>query len=102
MTGAGGGILVVTGKLTLNGGFNFKGLIIVTGTGGVDRQGAGNGELEGNVVVAPYDKTNLSNPFLTPKYDLSGGGNSTIRYNSSSLVNGMIAVSNFVQGVVEK
>jgi hypothetical protein len=102
LTGAGGGILVVTGKLTLDGAFNFKGLIIVTGAGGVERNGGGNGDLEGNVVVAPYDKTNLNNPFLTPKYDLSGGGNSTIRYNSSNVVNGMLAVSNFVQGVVEK
>ncbi|HEX8250895.1 MAG TPA: hypothetical protein VF599_22160 [Pyrinomonadaceae bacterium] len=102
LSGSGGGIFVVTGQLTLHGDFDFKGLIIVTGAGGVARSGGGGGQLEGNVVVAPYDKNNLTNPFLTPRYDLSGGGNSTIRYNSSSLVNGMIAVSNFVQGVAEK
>jgi hypothetical protein len=99
---AGGGILVVTGKLTLNGKFNFNGLIIVTGAGGIDRQGAGNGIIQGNVVVAPYNKNNLGAGFLPPKYDLSGGGASDVVYNSSSIANGMIAVSNFVLGVVEK
>lgn len=100
--GAGGGILVVTGKLTLNGNFNFNGLIIVTGAQGVDRNGGGNGTLQGNVVVAPYNPSNLAAGFGPPRYDLSGGGNSTITYNSSSLSNGLVAVSNFVLGVAEK
>ncbi len=102
MSGAGGGILVVTGKLTLNGGVSFKGLIIVTGAGGVDRHGGGNGLLQGNVVVAPYDSANLAAGFLGPKYDISGGGNSEMRYDSSSVDNGLVAVSNFVLGVAEK
>lgn len=109
-TGSGGGILVVTGKLTLHGNFNFNGLIVVTGQGGVDRRGGGNGTLQGNIVVAPYLKglisdnqtPSISDSFLAPQYDLSGGGNSTITYNSSSVANGLIAVSNFVLGVAEK
>lgn len=101
-TGSGGGILVVTGTLTLQGNFNFNGLILVTGAGGVVRQGAGTGTLQGNIVVAPYDPGNLASGFLPPSYDLSGGGNSTIIYNSSSLANGIVAVSNFVLGVAEK
>ncbi len=109
LTGDGGGILVVTGQLTLQGNFSFNGLIIVTGQGGVIRQGAGNGTIQGNMVVAPYVNSSMlpvSNPvsttFLAPQYDLSGGGNSTIQYNSASLAGGMVAVSNFVLGVVEK
>jgi hypothetical protein len=110
MTGSGGGILVVTGKLTLHGNFNFNGLIIVTGQGGVERSGGGTGTLEGNIVVAPYLKGRISDgespvatsQFLSPQYDLSGGGNSTIVYNSSSVANGLTAISNFVLGVVEK
>lgn len=108
-TGDGGGILVVTGKLTLHGAFSFKGLIIVTGQGGVDRQGAGNGTIEGNMVIAPYVNSRVlpaSEPagigFLAPQYDLSGGGASTIQYNSTALSNGLVAVNNFVLGVVEK
>ncbi|HEY0461550.1 MAG TPA: hypothetical protein VGC97_20605 [Pyrinomonadaceae bacterium] len=99
---SGGGILVVTGKLTLKGNFNFKGLIIVIGSGGVERDGGGTGILQGNIVIAPYDATKLDDDFLPPKYDLSGGGNSAVQYNSNSVANGMIAVSNFVLGVAEK
>ncbi len=109
-TGAGGGILVVTGQLTLHGNFNFNGLIIVTGKDGVIRKGGGNGTLQGNVVVAPYLKGLISDgqspttseTFLSPFYDLSGGGSSTITYNSSSTANGLLAISNFVLGVAEK
>jgi hypothetical protein len=109
-TGNGGGILVVTGQLTLHGNFNFNGLIIVTGAGGITRSGGGNGVIQGNMVVAPYENNRIEdnlNPsataqFLAPQYDLSGGGNSTIQYNSSSVANGLTAVSNFVLGVAEK
>jgi hypothetical protein len=109
LTGDGGGILVVTGKLTLHGAFSFKGLILVTGAAGVDRRGAGNGEILGNMVVAPYQNSSVlpaSDPvgtgFLAPQYDLSGGGNSTIAYNSTAINEGLLAVSNFVLGVIEK
>lgn len=102
ISGAGGGILVCTGKLTLNGAFDFNGLIIVTGAEGVRRSGTGNGEIHGNMVVAPYNKNNLLGGFLPSQFDTRGGGTSEMRYNSSSVANGMLAVSNFVQGVAEK
>lgn len=102
LSGSGGGILIVTGNLTLKGGFDFNGLIIVTGSGGLARSGGGNGSLQGNVVIAPYDPNNLTAGFKSPKYDISGGGTSDITYNSSSLANGLTAVSNFVLGVAEK
>lgn len=102
LSGSGGGILVSTGKLTLNGNVNFKGLIIITGTGGLDRQGGGNGSLAGNTVIAPYNPSNLATGFLGPKYDISGGGTSSLDYNSNSVANGLVAISNFVLGVAEK
>jgi hypothetical protein len=102
LNGDGGGILVCTGRLTLNGQVNFKGLIIVTGSQGVIRNGGGNGTLEGNTVVAPYNPSNPEAGFLSPRYDMSGGGTSTLRYNSNSVSNGLIAISNFVLGVSEK
>jgi hypothetical protein len=98
----GGGILVVTGTLTLHGNFNFNGLIIVTGSGGINRSGGGTGTLQGNIIVAPYNKSNLEAGFLPPKYDIAGGGDSDVIYNSSSVANGMVAVSNFVLAVAEK
>lgn len=102
LSGSGGGILIVTGKLTLHGNFNFNGLIVVTGANGVQRSGGGTGTLQGNIVIVPYNPANLDAGFLPPKYDLSGGGNSGVIYNSSSVANGMVAVSNFVLAVAEK
>jgi hypothetical protein len=102
VSGPGGGILVCTGKLTLDGAVNFKGLIIVTGAEGINRNGGGNGTLAGNTVVAPYNPSNLAAGFLGPKYNLNGGGTSTMEYNSDSVANGLVAISNFVLGVAEK
>ncbi|MEO8574580.1 MAG: hypothetical protein ABI481_11470, partial [Pyrinomonadaceae bacterium] len=110
LSGDGGGIMIVTGKLTLRGNFSFKGIIIVTGQGGVDRRGGGNGVIEGNMIIAPYVNSSIlpdnTDPvgigFMAPQYDLSGGGSSVIQYNSTALSSALQAVSNFVQGVVEK
>ncbi len=99
---SGGGILVCTGALTFHGGVDFNGLIIVTGAGGFDRSGGGGGTLRGNTVIAPYNPNNLAAGYLGPKYDISGGGNSTLVFDSSSVANGLTAVSNFVLGVAEK
>jgi Tfp pilus assembly protein PilX len=116
--GDGGGILVVTGTLTLKGSFNYNGLIIVTGPGGIQRSGGGNAAITGNVVVAPYvnnkivDRTIAGPPvqkiddpagiFLAPHYNMDGGGGSNLQFNSASLQSGLTAISNFVLGVVEK
>lgn len=110
LSGSGGGILVVTGQLDLHGGFSFNGLIIVTGQAGVIRSGGGNGTIQGNIVVAPYVNSSIADgidptasaTFLAPRYSLAGGGNSTVVYNSNSVAGGLVAVSNFVLGVVEK
>ena len=113
-SGAGGGILVCTGKLTLNGGVDFKGLIIITGEGGFERTGGGSGTLQGNTVIAPYAKSRIlgrttadqnsiaTAPFLGPKYKISGGGSSELVYNSSSVDNGLKGVNNIVLGIAEK
>ncbi len=100
--GEGGGILIVTGGLILKGTFSFNGLILVTGAGGMYRRGGGEGSLQGNIVIAPYLPNNLAKGFLAPKYEIEGGGNSKIVYNSNNVGNGLNALSNFVKGVAEK
>ncbi|HLM62500.1 MAG TPA: hypothetical protein VK308_16990 [Pyrinomonadaceae bacterium] len=104
----GGGILVVTGDLKITGGFTWNGLMVITGAGGMVRSGGGGGFLQGNMIIAPYNKNNLGNPnilldgFLTPKYDIGGGGNSSTEFNSNRVDAGLSALSNFVKGVAEK
>jgi len=107
----------VTGTLTLKGNFSFNGMIIVTGAGGVLRSGGGTGNIYGNMVVAPYVNPKLvddpapadgvtydraAGQWLAPHYDMSGGGTSTLQFNSKSLANSLTAISNFVLGVMEK
>jgi hypothetical protein len=104
----GGGILVVTGKLTNKGAFSFKGMIIVTGEEGWERNGSGQGQVIGNVIIAPYNKRtyvpeNLSTTFLAPRYEITGGGGSDVIYSDISLtLDNTSAVSDFMLGIAEK
>lgn len=102
LSGAGGGILVVTGKLTLSGAFNFNGTILATGQNGVNRSGGGTGNLQGNLVVAPYKADDLAAGFLPPKYDITGGAVSSIIYNASNLLFGSDNFNTVVVSVGEK
>jgi hypothetical protein len=108
VAGDGGGLLVVTGKLTNVGGFNFRGLIVVIGEEGWERSGAGGGVITGNVVIAPYNRRtywpeNLSSTFLPPRYRCSGCGTSGIVYaDVSASFDSISALSDLVAGVAEK
>lgn len=102
LTGAGGGVLVVTGRLTLKNSFDFNGIIIVTGANGVRRSGFGYGNLQGNLVVAPYNAGDLAAGFLPPKYDLTGSLVSNIVYNASNVLFGSNRINTIVAGVAEK
>jgi len=80
----GGGLLIVTGNLTLNGNPSFEGLILVLGGGHVERNGGGNGDIYGAVSVAKFDM-NGNGGFQTPYFDTSGGGNSLMQYDSDAV-----------------
>ncbi|HEV8167863.1 MAG TPA: hypothetical protein VGP59_00920, partial [Pyrinomonadaceae bacterium] len=73
----GSGFLVVTGTLTLNGNPNFKGAILVLGTGVLIRNGGGNGDIYGGIMVAAFGRK--SGNFTAPTFLTNGGGNSTIQ-----------------------
>jgi hypothetical protein len=80
----GGGLLIVTGNLTLNGNPSFEGLILVLGGGHVERNGGGNGDIYGAVSVAKFD-INGTGGFQAPYFDTSGGGTSLMQYDSDAV-----------------
>jgi len=95
---SGSGMLVVTGKLTMRGNTNFKGVILVLGDGVVERDGGGNGEILGGLTIAKFDRT--SGNFLAPTFTTNGGGNSNIQYDSASLSSALASATN-VSGIRE-
>ena len=95
---SGSGMLVVTGKLTMRGNTNFKGVILVLGQGELERDGGGNGEILGGITIAKFGRT--SGDFLAPSFTTNGGGNSNIQYDSSSLANALASATN-VSGIRE-
>jgi hypothetical protein len=94
----GSGFLVVTGTLTMRGNPNFKGAILVLGTGVLIRNGGGNGDIYGGITVAAFNRT--AGNFTAPTFQTDGGGNSTIQYDSSALKNGIGSGMN-VSGIRE-
>jgi hypothetical protein len=97
----GAGLLVVTGKLTMNGNTSFKGLIYVLGEGSVERSGGGDGVIRGGIVVAKFGRT--SGDFEAPTFTTNGGGSSLVQYDSTAVGEATQAIGGFeVIGVVEK
>jgi hypothetical protein len=95
----GAGLLVITGQLTLNGGPNFDGIILVLGQGKVIKKGGGNGNLYGAMMIASFGSTG---DFLKPSFDVSGGGGSNLQYDSRWLENSRLLTGEPVLGVVER
>jgi hypothetical protein len=114
ISGEGGGIVVVTGQLKFGGAMTYNGLILITGKNGFLKSGAGNGNLAGAMIVAPYDAWSLgscmpsssvpdkTNCFLAPQYQNSGGGTGDLQFNSTDVFSSLNGISNLVKGVAEK
>ena len=94
----GGGLLIVTGTLRMQGNPNFNGLILVLGAGRVERDGGGNGEIYGAVAVARF---NATGGFLPPHFDTAGGGTSTMAYDSRALRRALNSAGPRVLGIHE-
>jgi hypothetical protein len=79
----GSGLLIVTGELITQGTTDFQGIILVLGRGKMDRNGGGEGLLQGAILVAPFDPNGApGDPIGVPWFKIDGGGNSTIAYDS--------------------
>ncbi|HUR98080.1 MAG TPA: hypothetical protein VMZ26_08465 [Pyrinomonadaceae bacterium] len=107
ISGEGGGILIVRGKLTTIGGVSFRGMIIVVGTEGILRNGNGGADdqIIGAIIVAPYILTPAPNgTWLTPHFHVNGGGTSNVTYSGLDYLfdGGITGATNFVSGIAEK
>jgi hypothetical protein len=97
----GAGLLIVEGTLYFNGpGPNFNGLILVLGTGKLLKQGGGNRDIFGSIMVARFGATG---DFLEPTFDYNGGGGtSNLQYDSTADRTSVVMAGTKVLGVVEK
>ncbi|HUU50115.1 MAG TPA: pilus assembly PilX N-terminal domain-containing protein [Nitrospinota bacterium] len=91
---SGQGILFVTGRLTVRGEFDYKGVILVVGEGEYYKRGGGTGTVEGSIIVADINGRD-GTPFTaddrweSPEFVTSGGGSSSFVYNSDVARNPM-------------
>jgi hypothetical protein len=105
-SGSGSGLLIVTGELTTNGGSDFNGLVLVIGSGYINRNGGGGGAFYGANFVANvdwpvvYPATPLAN-FGAPFFQFNGAGNATMQYDSSAVANALKLLPAPVLGVSE-
>ncbi|MDX6610864.1 MAG: hypothetical protein QOD75_50 [Blastocatellia bacterium] len=80
------GLLIVTGNLITHGNTDFKGLILVLGAGRLDRDGNGNGHVDGGIIVANFDPSPTgTGGFNNPYFSVNGAGNSDVRYDSEAI-----------------
>jgi hypothetical protein len=91
----GAGLLVVTGTLTSDGNVGFKGIVLVLGKGDFQRNGNGNSDLLGAIVIASFARTwpssenNQPHPFLSPTFNTDGGGTGLVAYDSNEVTNAL-------------
>lgn len=98
----GQGTLIVTGNLTLDGNFNFNGVIMVLGGGEVYRSGGGSGNIYGALFVAKFAATGAdTDQFGAPVFDTSGGGNSNIQYSTDAVDKAKSVGGHAVKGIRE-
>lgn len=103
-SGTGSGLLIVTGELTTNGGTDFSGLVLVIGSGSVNRNGGGGGAFYGANFIASVDwpaqspaLTNFSAPF----FNFNGAGSATMQYDSNAVADALRLLPAPVLGVSE-
>jgi hypothetical protein len=96
----GSGLLVVTGTLTLKGTDDFRGIILVMGTGKVLRSGSGSANVLGAWIVAKFPRTGTGG-FTAPYFDVSGGGNGSFLFDTKAIDDALRMLGMKVVGVAE-
>ena len=97
----GAGLLIVEGTLFFHGaGPNFNGIILVLGEGKLFKQGGGNRDMYGAIMIARFGATG---DFLEPTFDyLGGGGSSNLQYDSRAVLDAQVMPGARVLGIAEK
>jgi hypothetical protein len=96
----GAGLLVVEGTLYFDGqGPRFDGIILVLGQGSIVKQGGGNKDIFGAIVVARFGSTG---GFLEPSFVYGGTGTSNMQYDSHAYREGLMLTGHTALGQVEK
>jgi hypothetical protein len=97
----GAGLLIVRGTLYFSGpGPDFDGVILILGAGRVIKQGGGNRDIFGSMMLARFGATG---DFLEPTFDyMGGGGNSNLQFDSSSTRESVVLAGTKVLGMIEK
>lgn len=97
----GSGLLIVQGSLYFNGpGPNFNGIILVLGAGRLLKQGGGNRNIYGSIMIARFGATGN---FLEPTFEYLGGtGSSNLQYDSKKALDATVMPGAVVLGVAEK
>ena len=104
---SGGGLLIVTGVLTLDGNAQFNGTILVLGEGQVVRNGGGNSTILGSIYVAKFARSwpSIENgqphPFLAPVVSVGGGGTANFIYDSEWVQKSKDSLGDIVRDVRE-
>ncbi|HAY15612.1 MAG TPA: hypothetical protein DCX51_01415, partial [Halomonas sp.] len=78
---SGAGVLVVKGNYNAGGNSSFDGLIIVLGN--YSQKGGGGRDLNGALLVAPYNVNGLK--FTEANIEFSGGGSNDFNYDEAAL-----------------
>jgi hypothetical protein len=94
------GLLIVTGELITSGNTDFEGMILVLGKGTFNRDGNGNGHIDGGIIIAKFDP-NGTGGFEAPTFSVNGAGNSDVRYNSDAIRKAFDSAGVFVAGIHE-
>ncbi len=99
----GAGLFVCTGNLLLHENYGFSGLVLVLGTGKLQRQGGGPSTFLGAVVVASFDNT-YGHPFLRSSYDTQPdqGNIVSMQYDSRAVQSALSLSGLRVLHVVER
>jgi hypothetical protein len=92
LPGSGRGLLIVTGKLTLNGNLNWDGVILV----GSNLVSNGNNQVTGAVVTGLNDKIGAGTAVDTIGVNTIGNGNKLFQFNSCSVTKALAAFGRLV------